>query len=504
MIAALVHGNWQHEVLGRMRDSLAVVTGHTLIAVIGNSDVRVPAEATRHPAAAGLAGARSIGEALLNRYDTAAAVEYETPILPPIVRDLATGESRPDRIILIATDQPETTEAKYRASDTLAYAELVRRRLIAGQGIPDEAIAIEVYRENPADYAMTFPWLRERCAAWQAQAGSGPQLWHLAVTGGTPALTAALLIEGVAAFGAAARVHYLDRGATASRTIDVARDLQAQLLRRTLRVQIKTHAYAAALVLCEATSGPFAALLSDLLPDPVDQTLFIALVRHASERLNANLRDAELALEGVELMRLPDDERTAIAIARSSDTRARDAQTIREVIASARVMFELRHYFDFVTRVATFVDVCLKYVALYLLGVEVTKDAEQRDSVVPWVDQRPALRDHLQGLGTRYDGVPNQRVYRDIITFLAQGTAHEPLALALSQRRLQDLTALRNSSVHNFTRIRHKTLKDKWKADPETIIPALREIAAEAGIADVAHDPYAAAQRVLLRLLDRP
>ncbi len=60
------------------------------------------------------------------------------------------------------------------------------------------------------------------------------------------------LVEGVAAFGARSRVHYLGRGSNAPQSVDVVQDLQAQTLRRALLAHVHAHAYAAASALCAA------------------------------------------------------------------------------------------------------------------------------------------------------------------------------------------------------------------------------------------------------------
>src|SRR5206468_12737858 len=112
------------------------------------------------------------------------------------------------------------------------------------KGFPPAAIQTGPhFTDNPADYGDALPFLRRLLAALRDEPSAAGATFHLALTGGTPALTAALLIEGVGTFGAAARVHYVDRRTDSARSLDVVRDLQAQALRRALRAQVGAHAY---------------------------------------------------------------------------------------------------------------------------------------------------------------------------------------------------------------------------------------------------------------------
>ncbi len=166
-----------------------------LVAVVGNSDVQIPGDMARTGPDGGdrqgMHGARHIGAALLRRLDAGEEVAYDVPLLVPIVTALGRQGQRLDRIVLVATDQPEGEPR--RASDTLHYAQLVRRRLGTVHGLRPEAIDIVLYRENPADYGRAFPFMRDLFARLCAAGDAAVGICHLAPTGGTPALTAALL-----------------------------------------------------------------------------------------------------------------------------------------------------------------------------------------------------------------------------------------------------------------------------------------------------------------------
>lgn len=358
---------------------------HVLIAVIGTSDIKVP------PAVADPDSreARAIGRALIQRLAERGAVEYSAELVPKYLDFLAGRGQHPDQVLLIATDQPESEPR--RGQDTVFFAELVQRDLVAARGFDAGTVRIVRYTASPADYGETFSFFRQFCAALRREA-AGATTYHLALTGGTPALTAALLSEGVSIFGDA-EVIYLDRGAIEARAPQVALDLRAQALRRALRTHVDAHGYAAALALCRREEAVFDALL----PDASRRDLVRALLAHAAERLNANQAGACEALSRIVASDLLPEEYAAIALPQATSAEAIDAQTIREVIASAEVMYGLAHYFDFITRVGTFMDTYGKYVAQHIFGAQPSPVPKSRDKITlePWIQQQPDLCTYL-------------------------------------------------------------------------------------------------------------
>ncbi len=465
-----------------------------LISVIGNNDIALPPEARE----ADGRDARAVGAALLQRLAEGRTVHYRVELVPKYIAFLAQRGQRADRVVLIATDQPESEPR--RGQDTVFYAKLVKRHLTTDLDFADDAVTIIPCTVNPADYGQTFPFIRQLCEDLRCEE-AGATTYHLALTGGTPALTTALLSEGVSIFEDA-EVLYLDRGAVEARSPQVALDLRAQALRHALRTHIDAHSYAAALDLCEREQTPFAALL----PDSSRRDLVRALLRHATERLNANLIGAREALSAKQVVLLDADEREAILLGEETTAKRRQrepaarGQRIKEIIASAHVAYRQERYFDFITRIGTFVDMFLTYLALVHCGVQETP-LGSKWTIAPWIDQHPELVEVLQAKMTEYNGIPNQRVYREVVTFLTRDTPLAPLAAQLCARNMEELTALRNDAVHEYGRIRVTTLREKWGDDPRTIIPALRAMAESAGITGIASDPYEAIQGALRRLL---
>jgi hypothetical protein len=473
---------------------------HVLIAAIGNSDVQDlgPGGIERSTMSA-----REHGQLLLELLDSGADPRelYDIPIIRPVLRGLIADGGMTTQMILIATDQPDGS-GEGREKDTIYYAELVRRYVEAAELMDAESVQVTRMERNPADYGETFPFCRSLLAELYARYGD--VAWHISVSGGTPALTAALVTEGVNVLGPALSIRYKDRESATARELNVAQDLRAQLLRRSLETHIQAFNFTAAHELCEQAGT--APALGALIEDAKRRSLFRALLRHAYERLNANLVDAHRALLGKDLGVLRDEERSAVTLVVDGVERDRDAQTVREVIAAARIMYLQRRYFDFVTRVATFLDTCIRYVALYHFGIEETLITDSRgshSSLAPWVDNmspeqsRGKLRDML----LKYDDRPSRYLYRQMMYALPSDRAQQTLVSELSSRSLADLAELRNGSVHRYDGIGQKTLEDAWHGDPRSITETLSTIAQHAGITGIESDPYAMLRNALLQLL---
>lgn len=480
-----------------------------LVAILGNSDVEFDkGSAPTVHWESGPRNARCNGKALLAALDaaqdpTSIYRAIKLPLLLPILGQLYESGQRPDTILLVATDQPLTVGREHGGGDTIQYGELIKRYIRDVEKFPEGAIEIVPFSGDPTDYGVTFVCLRRLFADLCKRYEPGASICHLAVTGGTPALASALLMEGVAAYGAEARVYYVPRGSEQPRPVPIVQDLRAQTLRGALHVTVEAHAYAAATALIAAEPGAFDTLL------PADQPLaplFKALLRHGNLRLNADLAGARhaLALHATELRAMLPRLEKRILLTEPTSDRERDAQILRDIIASAEVMYELGHLFDFITRVATFVESASAYIARYYFGVEETRqEGGGAPTIAPWVEQDPALKKCLRTV--RYEGAPTRITYVKVMSCLARKNEElRPVKQVICDQRLTDLHDLRNACVHRYSEITTEKLREKWGGDPSTIVAGLRNVARVAGIDDVDDSPFDALQEALRELLAQP
>lgn len=465
-----------------------------LVAVVGTSDVQISGEELPNP--------RAKGEIFLDVVcrDRNHVADIDAPIIEGLVTAMADSGERPGRIVLIGTDQGETHPMA--GSDTLYFAELVKEKLQASPWqFSSGQIQILLYKTNPADYDAAFTWMKGCFNDITTEFPADATHCHLALTGGTPQLTAALLFQGTSAYGDRARAHYKPVGGP-PRTLDVAAELDAETLRRRLLELIDAHAYAAAQLLVTNANPSF-----ERVTDDKDQrALVLALLKHGASRLNADLTKARDELDGVSGIRgthIPDEDwNVLLPVTAAWNSKEAHEQAVRELIASASVMLDLGHYFDFITRVGALRESLMKYILEFRLGAELKYDARvKNDTFSAWVMEQSSLRTRLDKKQVRYRDVPTLRTHEELGKCLTNpGTPDRVLIEKLNSDPMNNLSELRNDCVHDFSRIRLKMIEDKWGDKPDAIIPAFMEIAQGAGIT-VGESPYPVLQETLKGLL---
>lgn len=464
-----------------------------LVATIGNSDVQ---ETGPDGGFAHYPHARRVGRDLVEMIDAGEDLREicALPIIGPTVEKLVTLGAPPDHVVLIATDQPESAGDGHR-KDTLYYARVVRWFLERWEGL-SATITTWEYRANPADYGVSFPWMRVRMGDLLAHYPGAAV--YVSPVGGTPAMASALIIEAVAHFGAQARILYKDRDATEARAVDAAEDLLAQNLRRSLAAAINAYSFTAADALCDASP----AAVATLIPHEAKRLLFRALLRHGTERLNANSKGARQALRNRDLKLLTEDERRIMRAAPVPDGRETDAETIREVIAQARLLFSQRRYYDFASRIGTFLDTATRYTALHRCGV--TEDTGGSAPLARWYERDcpEPVRRRLRGIGFRYtEKIVTRDMYRTLISQLMTPDV-EPVYHFLDAPGLHEIDLLRNGCLHRFDGITAEEIAVRWGDSRTDIVTYLEEVAARMGIRNATDDPYGTLRRALHRLME--
>lgn len=153
-------------------------------------------------------GERQWAQAALSRY-TELRAEFALPIIGKALHYLADRQIALARVILIASDQPASVAGHFSLSDTVHSATLIARLLADGLApyppiAPDRIETWIIQDEHgrggdPSDYDLALRFCERRLLAL-AQACPAHTAF-LQVSGGTPAMTTALLIAGTEAFG---------------------------------------------------------------------------------------------------------------------------------------------------------------------------------------------------------------------------------------------------------------------------------------------------------------
>ncbi|NTV62657.1 MAG: hypothetical protein HGA65_03845, partial [Oscillochloris sp.] len=176
--------------------------------------------------------------------------------LPMIEKALRLIAPKPDaslRIILFATDQPESVKEFYRDSDTIFFAELIRAVLIERYtqiGLPKKQIEIRLTDSNPGDYDQMHDFYKKSLPG-VADRKPVPNPVYLLIAGGTPQMNTMLLLIGTEIFGPGAQPLYVSQELDRALNLDTTRLLYRQALQRNLDVILKAYAYSSALKLLD-------------------------------------------------------------------------------------------------------------------------------------------------------------------------------------------------------------------------------------------------------------
>lgn len=485
----------------------AAAAKQILIAVIGGSDVMEDGQPFQRPYEGGQQRLRRVTNGQSDEEKRKQLAEIRLPLLEPLLTSLPAVERRLDQIVLIGTEQQPC-----QPDDTRPCRDLVVAKLVGEHGYDHAIFLSKNYTENPADYERTFSYMQQLFAGLLRDFPAGSTTCHLALTGGTPQLTTALLIEGFNAYGAQARMHYQSKTVQKPQTLAIVQNLQAQALRQALRTHIEHYAYGAAERLVSEQQEAF----RTLCPTDDQRQLIKGLLQHGARRLHANLTGARQRLKAQYQDRMSAAQWNALSLQdHPAGSRQADAQTIREIIAAADVMYKRGHYFDFITRVGTFRDLYARYVACHKHGAKLSPSTGDKLTFEAWLDE-PAQTELKRWLQNGHHDItkpPMHGLFRAVSQFYCGRNRNERDRCYPGFRDdgpLEELADLRHSTVHGYEDITHNLIQDTWNATRVTVVGAtsgekivahLWELASRIGVPDGDRDPYKTLNEVLLQQL---
>ncbi len=441
-------------------------------------------------------GARRKGEVLLDDLERyAPALEME--ILGKAVRHVAQARGAIDRLILIATDQPELVQPRYRANDTIELARVVRallRRDPTLKTVGDRA-KIETVIDNPASYEVMRAFYQDRLPRWQSQL-LPEGVCYLAITGGTAQMSTMLLLEATRALRTQAAPLYVLAEYDMPLHLDVGRQLLLDDLRESIRRSLEIYAYHAAW----QTLYDNRALAQPTLPCYEPLLALLACARH---RLNFNFAMAQAALFGAdhklpsalkgEVMQLAHD---LSAAGRSEDW------LITEVFHSAAIRLRTEAYEAFVGRVFRFQEAMLRYLC-ERWGARFKPENPAVLDVV-WLDAI-ALRPLLDKMEVDSAKAVSRRTLQIVALELAQRN-HDADGAGWVKvlGRFEAIAALRNQTVitHGFEGVSLDKLKALYKGGAEGILVDMESLLQAILGRSSGDDPYGRINRLCMRLME--
>lgn len=489
-----------------------------LLANVGNSDLQIDPKLLPPRDDHKRWTTRAMGEEL---YDHLAKYKahLQMPLLMPTLRWL---HKQPNfdldnlRIYLFASDQPLYTALDERAKDTMPHAKTVRSLLMdggylmaqlglqKGLNIAGKAIRIETIKGSPADYANMLDYYTKILPAIAHYISTDAPVF-LEVSGGTPAMTAMLMVAAVEVFGPRTRTLYVERGATLSYEVGVADQLFRRRTAHTLRTQIDMYAYAVAL----RTLTDYGELV---IRNSQQREMVQALVRYADRRLAFDFEAARGALQDARRLAVGETQ-ALIQFWLNQFTEADAAVNLAELWHNMCIKERFGDYADFLQRVFRFQEGMLHHI-VEQLGVQFKDNTNERIDT-DWLEQQPELvkfartyktddsknplklnlheslsRNHLLAIADFFIDTDN--------TWAAWRTALEQL------HGLSPVAELRNRGLsgHGFAGISRQQITEKYGHPVDFLMETLAEIYQAIFQMPLGESPYTAVNQLLTNLLD--
>lgn len=247
------------------------------LANVGTRDLTVDGQTLTSP--------REDGEKLLEEYlrdPEAVGQRLNAPILLPGLRRAAEAAGRIDRLVLFASDQPETTLPKYRNFDTVFLGEILRRWLPTCPDLAGRLQKVVLVRipGNPADYNNTIPFYERELPNLVPETA---YMVYVAPVGGADASNVALWLAAVRRFRTRVEVIYVTPEGRVEE-VPLARLLLREQVAQQARTLLDHYDYAALARLLEEDSEWGATWRPDL-------------ARALAERLHFHFAGAAVALK---------------------------------------------------------------------------------------------------------------------------------------------------------------------------------------------------------------
>ena len=410
-------------------------------------------------------GARTKGEALLadlDRYAPALSLD----ILGKAVRHVYRAHGHIDRLILVASDQPETTPERYRRNDTIELARLIKKLLLqdpAWKPVGDRTKIMTV-TDNPASYGVMRDFYRQRLPSLRCDL-KPEGVCYLAVTGGTAQMSTMLLLEGVRLLEPLAVPIYVLEEYDMPQTLDVGRQMLMDELRETLKRDLAIYAYHAAWK--SAVEG--AAMLRGMLPH---YDALVAVLDCARHRLNFDFATAQSALFGADRdLSAPLKARVMnLSHELSEDGRTKE-WLIAEVFHSAIVRLGVEAYASFVGRVFRFQEAMLRYLC-EKWGA--TFGGKNEAFIEPnWLAAHQGVKTALEEAKINTDREISRMTLQALALQLAQERGDEQGQKWVNRlARFEQVASLRNQLViaHGFSGVSLQKLAELYKGGAPQIV----------------------------------
>ena len=477
-----------------------------LLANIGNSDLELDRsllpQSDRMP--------RAMGEAVKSDFERYRS-SIKLPLLLPALERVKAQEHCQlvdINLYLFTSNQKQAlVDVDNWEKDTHPVGEAIQLYFNRVLQIPKKQIFLSAIEGNPADYANALAFHQRTLTQLGAELPADLPV-YLEVSGGTPAMTAMLIVMGAEVFGDRVTTLYVDRGSSAATEVGVARSLFARKTREAMRSQLRLHAYSAAQRTLE-DSG------SVISRDEGQRDLIRCLLGYADRRLAF---DFKRAVEELSAAHSIGEMQAQITFwVRELETGGTQ-KNLEEVIHSAVVKAEQGEFAELTQRLFRFQEATLHHMA-EVAGVAFGNRSENLSE--SWLKGQTGLEAYLAKYRRARNGdmlLPEQSaiavdVKRSlnryslgaIVEYFAQsGSRVEWQPVLEDIFRLSHAADLRNRGIagHGFDGISRADLEVAYGDSIETLLEDLRSIFDSVFGQPPGESPYARLNAMVEQLLD--
>lgn len=454
-----------------------------LLANVGNSDLEInPKDLLPKNSDNKNLSSRELGEEVLMNYDKYRD-HIQLPLISPTIDYIAKHEKinlMDIKIYLFASDQKQDmTHPIEWQKDTISVAKVIQKYL-TDRGIPQKSIKICTIKGNPADYTNALEFHSKELKEIREKEGIDSH-YYMEVSGGTPAMTAMLILMGTEVFGQRVSSLYLDRSSKEPHRINISQELFARKTRELLRNQIELYAYTVAL-------NTFNENAKLIVYDERNRNLIKRLLGYADRRLAFDYERARKELEEAYAI---GDIQSQIRRWRNELLDEDNAIIIAELISTAKIKLKIGEYADFTQRLFRFQEAIFRYMADEM-GVQYGKDEQYLSDT--WRSSNPELDEYLQKYNRNQKGElteqPTEVVTKNrslnryslgaiVEYFVTHDPKWEYLQPTLDQLfQLSSVADLRNKGIagHGFEGISEEDIKSAYQRPIDELIKNIEGI----------------------------
>lgn len=466
------------------------------LSTIGGRDLLLEGKEIKPP--------RIEGERILNEFQTLAP-KLSLPMLEVAIDFILRREQAIDRMVLIATDQPETELPKHRDNDTLFFAEVIKRLL--HKKVRD--IRIVLIKQNPSNVDDMFDFFKQTLGRNKAFRMENMRKCYTLTTGGVPGANTALLMQAIENYRENCYPLYVSEKTGHVVPLQIGNQMLTGFRNEVISKALDRYDYSAVAALLahqtdhrERFCWRLAEYAKHRLYFDFDTALSITenTIGEASAPERSFCEDLQLDLDG-----LRNKERPAL---------------VRELFFNLRIKFVREEFVDFLGRVFRFQEDVLRYIVEKEFGFSTEMDKKRGYAeFVNGVKKNAALTKYLEesrfsGKPLKYDE-PTIPCLTQMLKFLVEMNDNgngEDLITDKSRvenyrqvieifDRVNELSGLRNKSIiaHGYDGVSRTILQEKYGEGD--IITDLRRVAELIGV-DLKEDPFERINDRIKRAMD--